>query len=67
MVDTDTRTSIFNSKNAYGLPIEANYFYSYYSHNKRRLFVSKALCDFYSRDGMCLLRSTEWILKCNPD
>ena len=32
------------------------------SQNKQRLFPCTALTDFYNRDGMCLLRGTDWVL-----
>ena len=36
----------------------------YGSQNKQRLFPCKALTEwFYNRDGVCLLRGTDWVLK----
>jgi len=29
--------------------------------NKRRLFPYTTLTDFYNRDGVCLLRGTDWV------
>jgi hypothetical protein len=34
------------------------------SHEKQRLFLYTALTDFfYNRDGVCLLRGTDWVFK----
>jgi hypothetical protein len=33
------------------------------SQNKQRLFLFIALTGFYNRDGVCLLRGTDWVLK----
>ena len=36
------------------------------SQNKQRLFPYTALTDwFYNRDGVCLLRGTDWVFKCD--
>jgi len=36
------------------------------SQNKQRLFPYTALIDwFYNWDGVCLLRGTDWVFKCN--
>jgi len=36
------------------------------SQNKQRLFPYTTLTDcFYNRDGVCLLRGTGWVFKCN--
>jgi len=54
-------TTRFNMNWFYVLPTQLYLCVLYGSENKQRLFPYTALNEFYNRDGVCLLRGTDWV------
>jgi len=56
----------FNIQQFYVLPTQLYLCVMYGSENKQRLLPYTALpAGFYNRDGVCLLRGTDWIFEYN--
>jgi len=55
----------FNIQQFYVLPTQCICVFCVGSQNKQRLFPYTTLTGFYNRDGVCLLRGTDWVFKQN--